>query len=266
MELLQIITLAIIQGLTEFLPISSSGHLVLAPIVTGWPDQGLALDVATHVGTLVAVIAYFYQDIVKITKAGLTGPFAGRCNKDCKKFYLLILAAVPVALAGLIFADFIEQNLRSALVIALASIGFGLLLQLADVKGPKLRDDTSIGFKDALIIGLMQILALIPGTSRSGITMTAGLMLGLSRKASARFSFLLAIPVIFLAGSYETYKLITEPAKDNWSFIIIAATVAAIVAFLCIHFFLQLINKIGMLPFVIYRVLLGLILLLVFYT
>jgi len=265
MDIIQTITLAIIQGLTEFLPISSSGHLVLVPVVTGWQDQGLALDVATHVGTLAAVVFYFRQDILNISRDGVLSIFNKTHTQDSKRFYMLLIATIPVGLAGILLADFIENNLRSSVVIAITSIGFGLLLYFADITGSKQRHDKSINFKDAIYIGLAQILALIPGTSRSGITMTAGLMLGLSRKASARFSFLLAIPVIFLAGAYEIYKLLREPAIANWHDIFVAATVAAVVASLCIHFFLKIIDKIGMLPFVLYRIILGIALLAVVY-
>ncbi len=262
MEIIQIITLAIIQGLTEFLPISSSGHLVLAPLLTGWPDQGLAFDVATHVGTLTAVLAYFYRDLISMSHSGIASLFGSKLDQDGKMLYMLILATIPVGLAGLLFSGFIENNLRTILIIGLASIGFGLLLYLADIRGSKHKDTSSINFKDALYIGLAQVFALIPGTSRSSITMTVGLMLGFSRQASARFSFLLSIPVILLAGLHEGYKLATAEVAVDWLQILLAAVISAIVAFLTIHFFLKLIDKVGMLPFVIYRVLLGLGLLL----
>lgn len=265
MDLIQVITLAIIQGLTEFLPISSSGHLALAPLLTNWPDQGLAFDVAVHVGTLTAVLAYFYRDLISMSRSGFVSLFSHKLDHDSKRLYMLMLASIPVGLAGFMGVNFIEHNLRTILVIGLASIGFGLLLYLADIRGSKQRDINDITFKDALYIGLAQILALIPGTSRSGITMTAGLMLGLSRQASARFSFLLSIPVILLAGCFEGYKLLTSPSAVNWPQISLATVISAIVAFLAIHFFLKLIDKIGMLPFVIYRVLLGFGLLLFFY-
>lgn len=265
MDIIQVITLAIIQGLTEFLPISSSGHLVLAPLLTSWPDQGLAFDVAIHVGTLTAVLTYFSRDLINMGRSGLASLSGKKLDQDGKMLYLLILATIPVGLAGFFGAHMIESNLRTVVVIALASIIFGLILQLADVRGSKQKDTTDINFKDALLIGLAQILALIPGTSRSGVTMTAGLMLGLSRQASARFSFLLSIPVILLAGCYEGYKLFNSSTVVNWSHILLGVIISAIVAFLAIHFFLKLIDKIGMLPFVIYRVLLGLVLLAFFY-
>ena len=167
--------------------------------------------------------------------------------------------------AGLLLHDVIETYLRSPLVIALATIGFGVLLWWSDRYGRQVREEASLRFMDVVWIGLAQALALIPGTSRSGITMTAGLALGLTRSAAARFSFLLSIPVILMAGGYESLKLVQQAAPVAWGSMLLGTLVAAISAYLCIHFFLRLIERTGMLPFVIYRLLLGLVLLLLFY-
>jgi undecaprenyl-diphosphatase len=260
MDNLQAVILALLQGLTEFLPISSSAHLILMPTLFGWEDQGLAFDVAVHVGTLLAVVAYFRHDLVRLLGAWLQS-LAGRgMNTEARLAWLVLLGTVPVVLAGLLLHDLIETALRSPLVIAVTTIVFALLLGWADRFSRHQRDEYSLGLKDVLMIGLAQALALIPGTSRSGITMTAGLALGLTRSAAARFSFLLSIPVIALAGGYEARKLLqlTEPVA--WDALLLGTAVAGISAFLCIHFFLRLIERIGMLPFVIYRLLLGAVL------
>lgn len=260
MDLLQITILALIQGLTEFLPISSSGHLILAPILFDWKDQGLAFDVAVHIGTLAAVVFYFRQDIVNLFKAWL-GSFQGQYSAESRLAWGVIIATIPAVVAGLLLRDFIEMYLRSGEVIAWATIGFGILLGFADWSGKRERDEYSLTWKDILVIGFAQALALIPGTSRSGITMTAGLMLGLTRQAAARFSFLLSIPLILASGLYESKKLIESPQPTDWTALILGAVIAAMSAYLCIHFFLRLLERIGMMPFVVYRLLLGVFLL-----
>jgi undecaprenyl-diphosphatase len=265
MDWIQLVVLALVQGLTEFLPISSSAHLILVPVLTDWPDQGLAFDVAVHVGTLIAVVGYFRAEVVRLIRGGLA-PLAGReAGPDGRLAWLIVLATIPVGLAGLAFADAVETTLRSPTVIAWASIGFGLLLWVADQWGPRLRGEHTVGWRGALFVGLAQALALIPGTSRSGITMTAGLALGLDRRAAARFAFLLSMPVIFLSGGLQITELAGSAAPVPWGALLAATALAAASAWLCIHLFLQFIARIGMTPFVIYRVALG-VLLLVFAT
>ena len=265
MDTLQTILLALLQGLTEFLPISSSAHLILLPRMLGWGDQGLAFDVAVHVGTLMAVIFYFRNDVQRLLGAWLASCLQRQMTAEARLAWLLLLGTVPVAMAGLLLHDVVEMYLRSPLVIALATIGFGLLLGLADWRGRQVRSEDSLTLADVIWIGLAQALALIPGTSRSGITMTAGLALGLTRSAAARFSFLLSIPVILLAGGYESLKLMQQLEPVAWGEILLGTAVAATSAYLCIHFFMRLIERIGMLPFVVYRLLLGVFLLLLFY-
>ena len=265
METLQIIILAIIQGLTEFLPISSSAHLILVPVVLQWPDQGLAFDVAVHVGSLLAVMLYFRHEVVNMTTAWFDSVLQQRHNADSRLAWWVILGTIPAVVAGLLFKDVVETELRSPLVIAWATIGFGLLLALADRVKRHLRDEYSLSWRDVLIIGCFQALALIPGTSRSGITMTAGLFLGLQRDAAARFSFLLSIPVIIASGVFKTRDLIESQLPVEWGLLLLAVGLSALSAWLCIHLFLQLINRIGMMPFVIYRLLLGGLLLYLFW-
>ncbi len=253
---MEVIILAIIQGITEFLPISSSAHLILPSAVLGWQDQGLLFDVAVHVGTLFAVLIYFRQDIARLTLGWLQS-LGGKHSTDSKLAWWVILATIPAALAGLLAADLIEAYLRSPYVIAITTIVFGLALWYADVFAKKQYSMDSLGFKQALFIGLAQAVALIPGTSRSGITLTAGLMLGLDRVSAARFSFLLSIPIIVLSGGYQATKLIAEPQSYAVSAILLGTALSFISALLCIHWFMKLINRIGMLPFVIYRLVLG---------
>lgn len=257
MDLLHLILLGLVQGLTEFLPVSSSAHLILLPLITQWQDQGLALDVAAHFGTLIAVVIYFRQDLNRIISQGLKPLSWQSINPDARMFWFLVFATIPVSVAGLLGHDFISVYFRDPLVIAAATILFGLLLWWSDVKGSQDRDDKNLCIQDIIWIGLAQVLALIPGTSRSGITMTAGLILGLNRKTAARFSFLLSIPVIFFAGSYETLRLIsTGTAADVNSFAIVFI-ISWLTAWMTVSLFLKFVEKTGMLPYVIYRILLG---------
>jgi len=262
MDLFQIIALALLQGLTEFLPISSSAHLILLPIITGWQDQGLAFDVAVHVGTLSAVIIYFRHTLYTLLIDWIQSVQQRQLVGDSRLAWAVLLGTIPVGLAGLAFSDAIEGSLRSPMVIATTTIIFGLLLGWADWQGKQQRNEHQLTWKDVLIVGIAQAIALIPGTSRSGITMTAGLILGLNRESAARFSFLLSIPVIFLAGGLKTIELVQAGVETDWFAIISGAAVSAISAYLCIHMFLKLLEKIGMWPFVIYRLILGVILIL----
>ncbi|MDX1442805.1 MAG: undecaprenyl-diphosphate phosphatase, partial [Gammaproteobacteria bacterium] len=220
----------------------------------------LAFDVAVHVGSLAAVMLYFRRDIANVTVAGLRSLKTRRVEGDARLAWAIVLGTIPVGLAGLLFADFIEANLRSALVIATTTIVFGLLLWVADRHGATGRNEHQLRWIDILVIGVAQALALIPGTSRSGITMTAGLLMGLDRVAAARFSFLLSIPVIILAGGLETVKLVQAQQSVAWGSLFSGALLSFMAAYSCIHFFLKWLPKVGMLPFVIYRVGLGVIL------
>ena len=264
MDFIQIIVLAIVQGLTEFLPVSSSAHLILVPIITGWSDQGLAFDVAVHVGTLSAVVLYFRLELVRMTRSWLASITGKGFNEEAKLAWAVLFGTIPVGLAGLIFKGYIEANLRSEFVIATSTLVFALFLWWADARGRGQRSEYTIGWKDVVIIGVAQAFALIPGTSRSGVTMTAGLMMGLSRQAAARFSFLLSIPVIVLAGGLETKDYLEHANIADMQPLIIGALLSGVSAYFCIHYFLKLLERIGMLPFVIYRIVLALFLYLVF--
>ncbi|WP_440874607.1 undecaprenyl-diphosphate phosphatase [Thalassotalea sp. PLHSN55] len=266
MSTIEILILALIQGLTEFLPISSSAHLILPSAILGWNDQGIAFDVAVHVGTLLAVVLYFRKEVGAMAVAWFgtvgIGPEKNSNSFDGKLAWWIILATIPAGLFGLLGKDLIEEHLRSALVIAATTLIFGALLAYADLLAGKRTESEHIGMeklglKKAVIIGIAQAVALIPGTSRSGITMTAGLMLGLSRDNAARFSFLLSIPAIAMAGSYLTLKLITSMEPVDWQAIGLGSILAFVSAYACIHYFLILVNKLGMMPFVIYRLILG---------
>jgi len=259
-DILQIIVLALVQGLTEFLPISSSAHLILVPYLTDWPDQGLAFDVAVHVGTLTAVVIYFRKEISKMFFAWLAS-LKGRHSEDSRLAWGVLIGTIPVGLAGLLFKDVISEHLRTPLVIAVTTIIFGFLLWYADWSGKRSRDEHSLSWKDIIVIGCAQAIALIPGTSRSGITITAGLMLGLTAPAAARFSFLLSIPVIVLAGGMETLDYLEFASIDDMNNLIVGALISAVSAYLCIHYFLMLLERVGMTPFVIYRLALGIVLL-----
>lgn len=259
MTTLEIVVLALIQGITEFLPISSSAHLILPSQLLGWTDQGLAFDVAVHVGTLAAVMIYFREDVIKLLSAWFAS-LKGKTTLESNLAWCIIIGTIPAGLAGLLLKDYVEIYARSISVIAATTIGFGLLLWWADRTAAQTKEIDQVTFKHALIIGLAQAVALIPGTSRSGITMTAGLMLGFDRKSAARFSFLLSIPVILLAGGYQGLKLATSEEAVAWNTIILGTVLSFISAYACIHLFLKWIEQVGMKPFVIYRLLLGAIL------
>ncbi len=191
---LQVVILAIVQGLTEFLPISSSGHLVLVPALFGWADQGLVFDVAVHFGSLIAVLLFFRKDIRGLL-SGSVEVLGGKVKSIESRMALgIALGTIPAALAGLYFVDWIEASLRSPFVIVSTLSGYAVLMALADRLGRRTRDISTIRIKDALLIGVAQALALVPGTSRSGVTITAAMALGFERQDAARFSFLLAVP------------------------------------------------------------------------
>ena len=257
MTWLQIVVLAIVQGLTEFLPISSSGHLILVPNIAGWEDQGLVFDVAVHFGSLLAVGLYFREDLADLIR-GSMNLIRGKIETPQSRMALGIgLGTVPAAVAGLLFAGWIEENLRDPNVVVFTLSFYAVLLMLADRFGQKIRNISEIRVRDAVLIGLAQALALIPGTSRSGITITAGLALGLARKDAARFSFLLSMPVILLATGYEVLLITLSAQAVFWGQLAVAAAVSAVVAYLSIDFFMRFVSKIGLAPFAIYRLLLA---------
>ncbi len=266
MNILQTVVLALIQGVTEFLPISSSAHLILAPLLTDWPDQGLAFDVALNTATWLAVVIYLRKDIAWML-SGLLGMFTGRRGgggPEARLAVILIAATVPVAVAGFLMRDIVAGQLRTAGVIAWSSIIWGVVLMLADRRPGKTREVTHISWGAAIFIGLAQALALVPGTSRSGITMTAGLFSGFSRTATTRFSFLLAVPIGALAGAAEFAGMMKAGPGTDWLAVSIGFIVAFISAYAVIHYFIKFISRVSMTPFAIYRIALGVVLLVIF--
>ena len=248
-----------LQGLTEFLPISSSAHLILLPALAGWPDQGLAHDVAAHFGSLLAVIICLRDDLRRLL-VGWVGSFSGRGGPEAKLAWALIIATLPIGVAGLLLRSAVAGPLRDPLVIAGATMLFAVALWWADRRGERQRNLENFRLRDAALIGLFQVLALIPGASRSGVTITAGLMLGLKREAASRFSFLLAIPVILLSSGYELATAASSPAPADWPALFTVALVAFASAYATVHLFLKLVERTGMLPYVIYRLVLGAVL------
>ena len=261
MTTLQIIILAIVQGLTEFLPISSSGHLVLVPYLFEWVDQGLAFDVAVHFGSLAAVCIFFRGDIASLLAGGVQVVTGNVRTPESRMALAIALATIPAALAGLLFASWIEQNLRDPAVIVYTLAGYGILMALADRFGRRERNMASVGFKDAFIIGCAQALALVPGTSRSGVTITAARILGFERKDAARFSFLLSAPVILLAAAYKFLELISSGETVAWGQLGFGALVSCVVAYISIEFFMRVVTHIGLAPFAIYRLILAAVIL-----
>lgn len=264
-QLLEVISLALVQGLTEFLPISSSAHLILVPLLTGWQDPGIAFDVTVHLGTLLAVCAYFRRDILWLAW-GWGRSLTGNSSRYYSPLsWYLIAATIPSVIIGWTLHDYVATTLRSPLVIAFATIFFGLLLWASDYFPARTKSLSQMKLKDVMLIGMAQSLALIPGTSRSGITMTASLALGYKRASTAKFSFLLSIPVIVLAGTYEGYKILHAQEPLNLPYLLVGIGIAALSAYFCIHFFIQFIRKMGFFPFVIYRIMLGIFLFYLFW-
>ncbi len=263
MDIFQTIILSLIQGLSEFLPISSSAHLILASKLSDWPDQGLGFDVVVHLGTLSAIIYYyrslirnlsidFFYSVIKTQSVGQSNLAWG-----------VLLGTIPVGLAGILLRDFVELNLRSVEVIAYATIIFGLLLGLASwINSRKDIPREMVNWVDVAFIGAMQALALVPGTSRSGITITAGLLVGLSKKASTQFAFLLSIPVISISSLLIIVEIYNRSEKFvDLPLMILGFFIAALSSYFTIVFFIKLLDKIGMMPFVVYRIILGVMLL-----
>ncbi len=254
--LVQLAVIALIQGLTEFLPISSSGHLILIPSVTGWQDQGLVIDVAVHVGTLGAVMAYLWRDIWTMLK-GLCKPGNVRRNPGLKLTAHLIIATVPVVIVGGLVFTHVGDMLRSAVVVGWATIGFGVLLYIADRFTVTINRVEHMTWGRGLIIGIAQVFALIPGASRAGTTITMARWLGFERTDAARFSMLMSIPAILAAGGAATLKLIEDDAQHVLADAIVAGAMAFVAAFIAIVLMMSWLRTASFTPFVIYRLFLG---------
>jgi undecaprenyl-diphosphatase len=257
---LQLVVLALVQGLTEFLPVSSSAHLILVSWLADWPDQGLVLDVAVHLGTLVAVIIYFRRDLWDMARAWLSGAPSSQRSSQRRLGLLIVLASLPVLVTGLLAYDMVAGLLRDVRVIGWATIFFGIALLVADRWSRADRAVSDLRLPGALAIGLAQVLALIPGASRSGVTMMMGRAIGLSADAAARFSFLLSIPVIGAAGLHGLWQVVRGGSPVAWSEFVLAAGISALAGWACIAVFLALLRRLGLLPFIIYRLVLGLVL------
>ena len=258
MSLLQLIILALVQGLTEFLPISSSAHLILPAKILGWQDQGPLIDVMAHFGSLFAVMIYFRKDVGAII-TGFFDLLKKRLNKNSMLALNLIIATPPALLFGLFLTSGgFDDAMRTPLVIAITSIVFGLLLWVADMRGKRTKTTDDLTWKGAAILGCAQAVALIPGTSRSGITMTAARAMGMTRIESARFSMLMSLPIIGVSGMYAFLKLAkNEAGTASLSDGLIVAGLSFAAAYLAIAAFMKVVTRIGMFPFMIYRVILG---------
>jgi len=257
MDLWHVVILAVIQALTEFLPVSSSGHLALVGFFLGWPYQGLTFDLALHFGTLTAVLVYYRRDLWQILRAVLS---RGQTTADVLHRRLgwgLVLATLPALAVGVAMSDAFAESLRVPMLIAVNLIVFGIVLGLADHYGRKQREVWSVRLFDAFVIGCAQVLALIPGVSRSGITMTAGLALGLSRQDAARYTFLMSVPITTAACAHGLLTLLKAGEPVDVPAFLIGAVVAAIAGLGCIHFLLGFLRRAGMWPFVLYRIALG---------
>ena len=271
MSLFHLILVAIVQGITEFLPISSSAHLILAPMVTGQPDQGPMIDMAVHVGTLFAVILAFRREVAEAF-FGFFQLLRGRLGRwDARLALFLIIGTIPVVIVGLVFSkigamDWMRAPERAFHIIGWTTLVFGVLLWIADQFTSQSRQMKEITLRDTVLVGLAQAIALIPGTSRSGITMTAGRFLGLDRTSAAKFSMLLAIPTILAAGALGTKEIVESGNAQLGTDAIVAAVLSFIAALIAIKLFMRWIASATMTPFVIYRLILGAVLLWLAYT
>lgn len=267
MSLLHLLILALIQGITEFLPISSSGHLILLPQLTGLDDQGIVIDVAVHLGTLVAVVIFFWRDVAMVLR-GLPDLLRGRItNPGARMALLLAVATVPVIVLGLALKQTgMLPQLRSITVIGWTMLLFGILLYVADKRGSEKRLAQSWTLKDAIIMGLWQAVALIPGTSRSGITITGARFMGFERHDAARLSMLMSIPTILASGGLTAMDLIGTTNSQLLTDGAIAAAMACVAALAALSLMMRLLSAVSFTPYVIYRIILGVILLVLAYS
>jgi undecaprenyl-diphosphatase len=266
MEILAAAILGIVQGLTEFLPISSSAHLILVPWFFGWEPKGLAFDVSLHLGTAIAVLAFFWGEWVRLGRDVIAGLKQGTlfASQSQKLFWLLVIGTIPAAIAGLALEETIEAHLRSPLIIVFTLAVLATTLYWAEKRSRQNRSMEHFSWADSIWIGLSQALALIPGVSRSGITITTAMFRDSDRTSAARFSFLLSTPVIVGAGILEAWRLLSilrSPAAGtadaDWIVIVVGTLFAAVTGFLCIRYFLRYLQTKSLMPFVIYRFILA---------
>jgi undecaprenyl-diphosphatase len=256
------VVLGVVQGLTEFLPISSSAHLRIVGEVFGWDDPGAAFTAITQIGTEIAVLLYFRRDIGRII-AAWTGSLAGRRkgDPDARMGWLIIVGSIPIVVLGLLFQDRIETTLRDLRIVAIAMVAFSLVLYWADHVGAKRRELGDLTVGHGIAFGLAQAMALIPGVSRSGGTITMGLFLGYTRATAARYSFLLAVPAVLGSGFFQAYEALTGDVAGEtvaWGPTIVATVIAFAVGLSVIAWLLRYLNRGSFTPFVVYRVVLGL--------
>jgi undecaprenyl-diphosphatase len=266
MEILSAVVLGIIQGLTEFLPISSSAHLILVPWFLGWKPEGIVFDVSLHLGTAIAVIAFFWNDWIRLAREAVVGIFTGAPfgNHSRRLAWFIIVGSIPAGVVGIALENTVESRLRSPLVTVFTLTILALLLFYSEKRSKKNRVLEKFTWADSIWIGLSQALALIPGVSRSGITITAAMFRDSDRTSAARFSFLLSTPVIVGAGLLESWKLVKNlrhPAAGafemHWAVLIVGVLSAALTGFLCIQFLLRYLQTKSFTPFVVYRILLA---------
>ena len=256
-DLLRAIILGIVQGLTEFLPISSSGHLILIPRLFGWEDQGLAFDVGLHVGTMLALLAYFWRDWWRMGISTLGDMGRERVNvrayrPDSRLLLLIVLGSVPAGVVGLLFSDWIEEHVRQAWLVAVMLAVAGTVMLIADRFSERMRHMHSLGVRDAVLIGLAQATALIPGVSRSGATMSMALFLHLRRDDAARFAFLLGTPA-FVGAALLKLGDLSGQSGNEWGQLAVGLATSAVVGFLVIHYLLRFLRTRTLLTFVVYR-------------
>ena len=272
MDFIEAIILGLIQGLTEFLPISSSAHLrIVGEILPSATDPGATFTAITQIGTELAVILYFRKDIARIigrwfrhfgSSKGAHADVIAKDDPDVRLGWLIIIGTVPIVVIGFLAQETIRSTFRSLWLVAIVLIVFGIILGVADMLGKRVRDINNMSYRDGILIGLAQVLALVPGVSRSGATMSAGLALGYTRPAAARYGFLLAIPAVFGSGLYELVHSFGEPeGAYGYPQTLVATVVAFAVGYAVIAFLMRYIEKRSFLPFVIYRVVLGVVLL-----
>ncbi len=259
MSFIQMLLIAVIQGVTEFLPISSSGHLILLPKLTELPDQGPLIDVAVHIGSLLAIIIYFWRDVRGLAQGGFATIGIGKAPEQRKLFLWIVLGTIPAVAVGFLLKDMLDQ-FRSTHLVAVNLIVYGILLGIADRFGKEERSYENLTLRDAIIVGCAQALALVPGTSRSGVTMTAARFLGYKRVEAARFSFLLSIPAVAGAGTLVALEL-ADASMSMQMDALITGALTFVAAFATMAFLMNFLRRATMMLFVVYRVALGVALL-----
>lgn len=266
-EIIKAIVYGIIQGTTEFLPVSSTAHLRVIPALLGWKDIGAAYTAVIQIGTLIATLIYFKKDIFDLTNGFLKALKTKEFFSDpySRIFIVIMIGTIPISICGLVFKKFIEHNARGLIVVTSTLIVMALVLWLAERTGKRVKDFSKISFKDGFIIGCAQALALIPGTSRSGITIAAGLFAGLKRDAAARYSFLLSIPAVALSGLYELFKEREHLLGEGKLSLLVATAVSGIVGYFTIKYLLLFLRTRSNLVFIVYRIILGIIIFILLY-